>query len=102
MGDPVWDLPYEAALTDVRAVDADGDETPLELARGQWRTTGAVPLYPPGIRLGATWVDDDGLHATATPNLGHVSEGTAALITTSFEREPIVHALVTPEASCAS
>ncbi|CAM5790537.1 ABC3 transporter permease protein domain-containing protein OS=Cellulomonas persica OX=76861 GN=CPE01_17770 PE=4 SV=1 [Cellulomonas persica] len=93
----VWDLPWEAALGDVRALDADGEPTPLDLGRGQWRTSGGVPLYDPWIRLGSTWVDDDGLHVTGTPNLGIVADNQAALFTTSFDREPIVHALVTPD-----
>lgn len=92
----LWNLPYDAVLTDVRAVDTDGDETLLDLSRGAWHTTGAPQPFQQGIRLGATWVDGDGLHVTATPNLGHVGDGTAALYTTTFDREPIVHAVVTP------
>ena len=92
----LWNLPYDAVLTDVRAVDTDGDETLLDLSRGAWHTTGAPQPFQQGIRLGATWVDGDGLHVTATPDLGHVGDGTAALYTTTFDREPIVHAVVTP------
>lgn len=90
-----WDLPYEVTLADLRAVVKDA-EVPLDLYRGQWRTSAGTPRSDPWVRLGSTWVDDDGLHVTATPHLGLVAEGSAAVYTTTFDREPIVHALVTP------
>lgn len=92
-----WTVPYEATVSGVRAVGADGDVTPLDLSRARWRTTAAPVPYPPEVRLGATWVDGEGLHISAVPDLGQVDSGYALLLTTTFEREPIVHALVTPD-----
>lgn len=91
-------LTFESAMT-MRALDAAGNATPVDLARGAWRTTllDTSDFGPPSTRIGGTWVEDGALHVTgATTPLGLSSPG-LELYSTAFDREPIVHALVTPE-----
>ncbi|UJP41185.1 FtsX-like permease family protein [Cellulomonas palmilytica] len=93
-----WQIGVEGVVSDVRALDADGGETPVDLGRVRWRTASPSTWDPmmPGTRLGATWVDAGALHVTAVTDMGLITMGMGALFTTAFDREPIVHALVTP------
>ncbi len=93
-----WEVTVHGIVSRMQALDADGEPTPVDLARAQWRTTSPSTWNPlaEGNRLGATWVEAGALHVTAATNMGLVLQGYSALYTTAFEREPIVHAIVTP------
>jgi len=91
-------LTFESAVA-MRALDAAGDATPVDLARGTWRTTllDTSMFGPPSTRVGGTWVEDGALHLTAAATPLGLSSPGLELYSTAFDREPIVHAVVTPE-----